>query len=171
MGRQRRRRLAIAGLPLGLGVAVYTGVLLGVLVSRPLWNTPLVALLFVLSAISSAAALLMLLEPRSDHRLLSTLDVTLILAEVLVLGAVLLYGAVSFSPARHAVGVLARDFAWSFWGGVMLLGLLVPLAVEWTGLRRPTPRLALAAAAWLVLLGGVLLRYVLVYAGQISGLT
>ncbi len=166
-----RRRLAILGVPLGLSVAVYTAVLLGVLVARPLWNTPLLALLFVLSALSSAAALLMVLAPRGDHRLLSSVDIALIAAEVIVLAGILAYGLVSFTPARDAVIVLMRDFGWSFWGGVVLLGLLVPLAVEWWALRRRAhSRVLTAGAAILVLAGGFLLRYVVVYAGQQSGL-
>jgi formate-dependent nitrite reductase membrane component NrfD len=161
----------VAGLPLGLSVAIYTAVLLGVLVARPLWNTPLIALLFVLSALSSAAALLMLLAPRADHHLLSRLDLALVLLEIVVLTSIIGYGIVSFTSARQAVVVLTTDFAWSFWLGVVLLGLLTPLALEWVGLvRQSATRLVLRAAASLVLLGGFLLRYVVVYAGQASGL-
>ncbi len=166
-----RRGLAIAGLPLGLSVAVYTAVLLGVLVARPLWNTPLLALLFVLSALSSAAALLLIIAPRGDRHLLSIVDVGLIVAEVLVLVAILTYGLVSYTASREAVILLAVDFGWSFWLGVMMLGLLAPLAVEWWLLRNPVhSRLFLIGAAVLVLLGGFLLRYVVVYAGQLSAL-
>lgn len=166
-----QRRLAVAGLPLGLSVAVYTAVLIGVLVARPLWNTPLIALLFVLSALSSAAALLMVLGPRDELGELSRLDALLLFGEAVVLAGILLYGMASLTATRHAVGVLARDFPWSFWGGVVVLGLLVPLTVEVSAVvRGRVSRLAMAVAAWLVLLGGFLLRYVLVYAGQSSGL-
>lgn len=167
-----RTWLAIGGLPLGFSVAVYTAVLLGVLIARPLWNTPLVALLFVLSALSSAAALLMVLVPHGDDGLLSRLDVALIVAEVIVLGTLVFYGLVSFTSARQAVRVLTGEFAWTFWGGVVLLGLLVPLWLETVALwRRSTHPAALATAASLVLLGGFLLRYVIVHAGQVSGLS
>jgi formate-dependent nitrite reductase membrane component NrfD len=166
-----RKWLAGVGLPLGFSVAVYTAVLLGMLVARPLWNTPLVAILFVLSALSSAAALLIVIAPRGDDHLLSRLDVVLIVAEVLVLAALVFYGLVSLTSARDAVEILAADFAWSFWGGVVMLGLLAPLALDVVLLwRRSAERIALAAA-WLVLIGGFLLRYVIVYAGQASRLS
>ena len=50
-----RRPLAIAGLPVSVGVAIYTGVLLGAVQSRPFWNTNLVAQLFLFSALSAGA--------------------------------------------------------------------------------------------------------------------
>ena len=81
------------------------------------------------------------------------------------------WARITRSSARQAVVVLTTDFAWSFWLGVVLLGLLTPLALEWVGLvRQSATRLVLRAAASLVLLGGFLLRYVVVYAGQASGL-
>ncbi len=166
------RRLAVAGLPLGLAVAVYTAVLLGVLVARPLWNTPALAVLFVLSALSSAAAALMLITPAAEHPALSRADIVLIAAETLTLGGLLFYGVVSSSSARHGVGVLAAgDYALPFWLGVVLLGLLVPGGIEVRAARaHRVPRALVTLAAWLVLAGGFLLRYVVVYAGQQSAL-
>ena len=167
-----RRVLAIAGVPLGLSVAIYTAVLLGILVARPLWNTPLLALLFVCSAVSSAAALLLILAPRDGHHLLSLVDATLVGAEIVVLAGILAYGFASYTAARGAVLVLMREFAWLFWGGVVLLGLVTPLVIEWRTLGGRAPSRVLgAAAAGLVLAGGFLLRYVIVCAGQFSGLT
>jgi formate-dependent nitrite reductase membrane component NrfD len=167
-----RRRLAISGLPLGFAVAVYTAVLLGVLVARPLWNTPVLAVLFVLSALSSAAAALMLVVPAREHGVLSTADIILLASEGLALAGLLFFGAVSSSSARHGVSVLAAgDYALTFWLGVVLMGLLVPAALEVRAARVPHGSRALAAlAAWLVLAGGVLLRYVVVFAGQQSAL-
>ncbi|PYX42598.1 MAG: nitrite reductase, partial [Acidobacteria bacterium] len=48
-----RRRLAFAGMPISVGVGIYTGVLLGAVQSRPFWNTNLVAQLFLFSALST----------------------------------------------------------------------------------------------------------------------
>src|SRR5437764_12928217 len=48
--------LAAAGFPLSLAVAIYTGVLLGAVQARPLWNTNLVAQMFLFSAISTGCA-------------------------------------------------------------------------------------------------------------------
>ena len=50
------RILAVIGIPVSLGVAIYTGILLGVLEFIPLWNTWLLPLLFTVSAIDTGMA-------------------------------------------------------------------------------------------------------------------
>ena len=52
--------LAAFGFVLSLGVGMYTGVLLGAIPARPFWNTPMVAQLFLFSALSSGAAFVLL---------------------------------------------------------------------------------------------------------------
>ena len=53
-----RNSLAIIGLPISVGVGIYTGVLLGAVQSRPFWNTNLVAQLFLFSGLSTGCAAL-----------------------------------------------------------------------------------------------------------------
>ncbi len=179
---RRRRQLALAGLPLGLGVGIYTGVLLGVLVARPLWNTPLLAQLFLISALSSAAALLLVLLRRAatheEHRALAGADAVLIALELAVLAWIFVDARTSTASASAGVTVLTHGlYAWVFWLAVVGFGLLLPLALETAELtsrvRRPAPRwLARAAptAPLFVLVGGFMLRWVIVYAGQVSRL-
>ncbi len=171
-----KRRLAIAAIPLGIAVAIYTGVLLGVLVARPLWNTPLVAQLFVLSALSTASALLMFFVDGEERTALLGLDVVLIALELATIIAFVIYGSISGASARAATSLLgATWYGLLFWMGVVVAGLVTPLVLELRHFGRahaPTlharPSHALAAA--LVLAGGFLLRLVFVYAGQASRL-
>jgi len=179
--RRWRKRLALAGLPLGLGVGIYTGVLLGVLVARPLWNTPLLAQVFLVSALSSAAALLLVLLPHGvserEHRTLAGADAALIAVELGILGWMFVDAWTSSANARTAIMLLTHGlYGWVFWLGVVGLGLLLPLMLETTSLRAGTPRQGsrrasfASAAPLFVLLGGFTLRWVFVYAGQITGL-
>ncbi|HEU4400993.1 MAG TPA: NrfD/PsrC family molybdoenzyme membrane anchor subunit [Candidatus Polarisedimenticolia bacterium] len=177
--------LAAAGLPIGLGVGIYTGVLLGAVPARPFWNTPMVAQLFLFSALSTASALLMILVPAFERgaeadegrRLLVSADVIFILLELLIIVPYILHGELSTRSARESLlMILGGPFTGLFWIGVVLLGLLVPLATEVVELvpvlargRSFRPhRTVEIAAGLLVLIGGFLLRYVFVQAGQIS---
>jgi formate-dependent nitrite reductase membrane component NrfD len=183
-----RYRLAAAGLPLGIAVGIYTGVLLGAVPARPFWNTPMVAQLFLFSALSTAAALLLALAPRldapedagsasADLMLLLSADVVLILLELLIITPYIVHGQLAPLAARESLSlILGGPFTTLFWGGVVGLGLLVPLGVEASHLVpallrhhaiRPHPVLD-SVVAVLVLAGGFVLRYVFVYAGQVS---
>ena len=149
--------IAVLGSIFGMFIAGYTGVLLSVS-NRPVWaDSTLLGLLFIISGTSTGAAALLLLATwrRAGHPVsiewLSRFDRQVLLLELLVL--------VLFVVSLGSV-------AWvllGWWGamlmlGVIGLGILVPLALE----RKPrfhSPR-RLAQAACLVLLGGFLLRVV-----------
>ncbi|MGE3276846.1 MAG: NrfD/PsrC family molybdoenzyme membrane anchor subunit [Vicinamibacterales bacterium] len=173
-----RRRLAGAGLAVAVAVGIYTGVLLGVLVARPLWNTPLLAQLFLVSGLSSGAAILLLGQWQGrggEHRALVRADLLLIALELVVIGWMVAEASTSTALARSAFDVLlSGTYAWVFWLGVVGFGLVVPLvleALEASGgrLAAVRPGLHLVAPA-LVVAGGLLLRWVIVYAGQAAPL-
>jgi protein NrfD len=149
----------------GLALAGYTGVLV-TSTSRVAWhNARLMGALFLLSGTSTAYALLMLLLVRRGRvatdttlRKLGDGDQWTIAFELLVLALVLI-----------SLGGLGRPF-WSggfgvvFWLGVVGLGLLVPLARHWIALG-PGER-SVTRAAGCVLIGGLLLRFVIVMSPQ-----
>jgi formate-dependent nitrite reductase membrane component NrfD len=155
------RLIAVLG---GLGaffLAGYTGVLLAV-TNRPVWSdTPLLGFLFLVSANSIAAAALILLGRwqgvgSSSMARLARMDRWLIVLELLVLIAFVL-----------SLGPVARVWV-SAWGvlllGVVLAGLVAPLALHW----RPglLGSLTAPAAAVLVVVGGFMLRVVIVLAAE-----
>jgi formate-dependent nitrite reductase membrane component NrfD len=154
--------LAVIGGLIGFFVAGYTGVLLAV-TNRPIWSdTPLLGMLFVVSAASISAALIMLLANWSRWTMpgladLHRMDKWIVLLELIVLILFL----VSLGPVFRA---------WiSGWGllllfGVIGLGMLVPLALSWR--RDWLGELNTVTSAALVLLGGFILRVVIVLAGE-----
>jgi protein NrfD len=152
-----RTLVAIIGGILGFFLAGYTGVLLSVS-NRPVWaDSPMLGLLFLISAASTAAATLLLLARRRD-----TVDAISIgkLAEFDKWALVLeLIAIVAF---LITLGAAIRVFL-SVWGFVLLvgvigLGILIPLAMGLGWMKRWTEKPATAAG--LVLLGGFLLRVV-----------
>ena len=145
----------------GYFIAGYTGILLAV-TNRPIWSdTPLLGMLFLTSAASTSAALLILLAHRwgwtmPGLRSLHRMDDWVILLELLVLIGVV----VSLGPVL---------VAWvNAWGFLLLLvavfGLIVPLILSWRARR--LPHVNMATPALLVLLGGLLLRVVIVLSSE-----
>jgi formate-dependent nitrite reductase membrane component NrfD len=179
-----RPLLAAVGFPICLGVAIYTGVLLGAVQARPFWNTNLVAQLFLFSALSTGCAAVILalsasrkLLDAAQIQFLYTLDICLIVLEFFIVLPYILHGELSVEAVRTSLAlILGGPYTFVFWVLFLGAGLLFPLVLEilevspalLSGqLLHHNRRLAGVTAA-LVILGGYLLRYVFVYAGQVS---
>jgi protein NrfD len=177
-----RRRLAMVGLPVSIGVGIYTGVLLGAVQSRPFWNTNLVAQLFLFSALSTGCAALILAlagrnESAQELKLLYGLDICFMVLECFIVLPYILHGQLSVQAVQDSMNlILGGPFTILFWVFFLGLGLLVPLLVEVGELvpvivshREFHYRRGLSSgAAILILGGGLLLRYIFVFAGQMS---
>ncbi len=185
-----RKGLAWIVVPLGIAVAVYTGVLLGAMPSRPFWNSPVLPLLFLLSALSSGIASLLLaraLLQRGTHDpdtaqssyLLTASDVMLIGFELVVVFLFIMFAYLTVGDVQTAVAVImpGGSLATTFWFWFVIVGLLLPALVE---LIYVFPRLLYQrdfglpysveiAVPIVILVGGFMLRYVVVVAGQITG--
>lgn len=162
------RRLEQMNLVLGIALGAYTGVLLATLGARALWSSPLLAPLFLVSGISTAAALTMLLPLTSDeHATVRRWDVVAIVVELALL-ALLFIGLFAASARARAAAALffGGPYTAVFWSLVVVAGLAVPLALEVTESRRKL--LPTASAPLLILAGGFALRWILVAAGQAS---
>jgi formate-dependent nitrite reductase membrane component NrfD len=154
--RRIRQVLAVPGGILGFFVASYTGVLLGA-TNRPIWGgNNWIGPLFVVSAISTGVAALLLFLARSRlpgfwrvHLLAAGLEALLLVLFLQSLGA----GAMVF---------LNGSFAPVFWGGVVVAGLALPFGLALFGRARAVE----AVAAVLVLVGGFALRYLVLASGQ-----
>ena len=179
-----RRHLARAGLPISVGVGIYTGVLLGAVQSRPFWNTNLVAQLFLFSALSTGCAALILGLARrgqstQELKLLYGLDICFMVLEFFIVLPYLIHGELSVQAVQDSLRlILGGPFTVLFWIFFLGLGLVTPLVIEITELvpvivsnrefhyRRPIA----AGTALLILVGGFLLRYIFVFAGQMSAM-
>ena len=193
-----RRAMAWAGIPLGIAVAIYTGVMLGAMPSRPFWNSPVLALLFLMSALSTGVAGILFLKAVFDHRppvdasgaevavktdrssyLLSASDMMLVGFELLAVFLFIMFAYLTVGAQKVAISVILPGGSLSmlFWVGVVLIGMLLPAIIE---LRYVVPTLLYKKAytiprgvemsvAAVVLFGGFLLRYVVVIGGQITG--
>jgi protein NrfD len=156
------RVVAVLGGIAGFYIAGYTGILLSV-TNRPIWSdTPLLGMLFIASAASTSAALLILLAERAGWRPpglvdLHRFDDWVIVLELIVLIAVM----VSLGPVLGA---------WlNAWGallvvGVIIVGMLAPLMLSFRARRLAVASMTMSAI--LVLIGGFLLRVVIVLSSE-----
>ncbi|MBM4331247.1 MAG: hypothetical protein FJ117_08510 [Deltaproteobacteria bacterium] len=183
--------VALAGIPVSLLVGIYTGVLLGALVARPFWNNPMLPMLFLVSALKTGTASICLVgcfikgfggmtreEVETNKFLVHSIDFVLMILSII---AVLLFIFGLYASPRSSVEaaqlIMGGEFTFLFWGLVVGLGILFPLALEvyeliphfikHAALREHNPWIS-GAVTGSVLFGGFLLRYVVVYAGQIA---
>jgi len=153
------RLVSGAGAILGLYLAGYTGVLLSV-TNRPVWaDTTLLGLTFLTSAASTSAALLILLgfwSGLARERLypLERFDRSALILEVLAI--------VALVASLGRIATVWLD-GWGMLLAAMVLGgIALPLLLDWRG---PAGRPAWIAPT-LVLLGGLMLRMVIVFSSD-----
>jgi protein NrfD len=166
---ERVRAIAAANIVMGAALGVYTGVLLGAMAARPLWNSAILGPLFLVSGISTGAAFMLLYRLEARERItLGRLDMGLIVAEISLIALWFIGLASGGAATREALGVfLGGPYTASFWTLVVALGLLTPLVTEWLEHRHGQVPGRLAAV--LVLAGGFMLRWIVVFAGQHAG--
>jgi len=154
----------IAGTAVGFFIASYTGALLTA-TNQPFWSdSPWIAPLFLASAASTGIAVLMLLltmnrtAPQESFINLERTDRWAMLLEVVLLFAFILsLGGLAPALVTSGYGILLI-------GGTLIAGVLLPLLLNWRPHRMGSN--ATIAAAVLALIGGLILRYAIVMAGQ-----
>jgi formate-dependent nitrite reductase membrane component NrfD len=197
----RPGRLSVLGwlnVVFGVGVGIYTGVLLNTMVARPLWNTSVLPVLFLVSGLSAGAAAMhvatrflgrrpapqgafaglvaAMVQPlgpeppaASTVDALVRMDVALLVAELVLLVLLVLGLATSTASHAHAASlVLGGPYTVAFWGVIVVLGIVVPVVLQSLELAQRIPHTVVPAL--LVLAGGYALRWVIVNAGQLSAI-
>ncbi len=194
-----RRISTWVNLILGIAIGIYAGLLLAAIYSNPVWSNPIIALLFLVSAVSTGLCMILLagkwwdqLEKYTLRKLLPAswlpketslnfdpgvssavvkIDAVVIILELLVILTLLISQALA-PTGDIALGILSNGlYGWLFWGGVVLLGLVIPLIMCGMELKPqpsklPSHKLGVLEPGF-VLVGGFLLRFVIVYAGQV----
>jgi formate-dependent nitrite reductase membrane component NrfD len=146
--------------------ASYTGALVTA-TNQPIWSdTPLLGAVFFISGVSTALATLILLLHREqgEHETVAQLETAdnwaMVLELVLLIVFLVFLGSLAarLLTTKYGIGLLI---------GTIGLGILLPLLLHWRpslfGRRSPL------VAAVLALVGGYVLRWAVVYAGQEIG--
>jgi formate-dependent nitrite reductase membrane component NrfD len=142
-----RLPLLLLGMPLALGVAVYTAFLFGQAEGRDLWQSPLLPVHMLLQAATMGAAALALLQllvsaPAAGGYVRIAL-VTLLALDLLVL----ILGEHGMPHATEAAARASHDlrrgrYRVHYWGGAIALGHVLPLLLLLTGAGGFLPALA-----------------------------
>ncbi len=163
-----RKALAWAMLALAVILGIYTGILLSAFNARPLWNTSLLGLLFLVSGMSTGAAVIMWMS--KDHRerkIMSMIDLVLIIVEMFFITHLFMGFMASTAVQIEAAELfLGGEFTVSFWVFVVILGLIFPAILEILELRGY--KIPVAVPALLILFGGLAFRVIMVEAGQLT---
>ena len=170
-GAKLRQMVGVVASCFALLVTVYTGVLLAA-TPNPLWNTVLLPAVFSVSALSTGiAAVVFVLALGHLYKRSVKVDPFVPELEKInsrVIGLLLLIiilfvlAGIGSAPMRMIIG---SGFGFLWWIGIVGLGLIVPLLFGLKG-KTNKPQASLVVSA-LVLLGGFLLRYVILIGGQI----
>jgi polysulfide reductase chain C len=115
--------------------------------------------------------------PRSlnlDHaniRLLVSIDAVIIIIELMVISTLIISYALRPTGEIALGAIITGGYYLTFWIGVVLIGLIAPLILALLELQNKLDDSMSTLIAWiepaLILFGGFLLRYVIVYGGQL----
>jgi formate-dependent nitrite reductase membrane component NrfD len=186
-----RGLIAGFGIPISIGVGIYTGVLLGALTARPFWNNPMLPMLFLISAMMTGSAAIcfvgcfikgfrgMSREGINTNKfMIHSIDFTLMVFSIIAVFLFILGLYVSPRSSVAAVHlIMGGEFTFLFWTVVVGVGILLPLVLEvyeliphyikHTELREHNPWIS-GVITTSVLVGGFTMRYIVLYAGQMA---
>jgi anaerobic dimethyl sulfoxide reductase subunit C (anchor subunit) len=146
-----------------------------VLPSRPAWDTFILPLLYLASAAAMGCFGIRILLKRMIDPVVKTqvdwITLAALLVEAVLLFAYLIHLAVAPYPdiSRSASRVLTGNLVLLFWGGVVLVGLLLPAFLVWSGRSNSRMLSPSSRTVWgfiCVLLGAIAFRVLMFDVGS-----
>ncbi len=163
-----KKALAWIMLIFAIILGIYTGILLSAFNARPLWNTSILGPLFLASGISAgAAATLILSKNREERAQFARIDLVFLGVELfLIIHMFMGFLASTQVQIDAAKMFLGGEFTTSFWVFVVFIGMVIPALLEIMELRKY--HIPSVIPALLVIFGSLMLRFIIVHAGQAS---
>ena len=165
---RQRKFFAWVMLILAIILGVYTGILLSAFNARPLWNTSILGPLFLVSGFSTGLATIMWMSKnKKERKVLARLDLIFIAVELFLIVHLFMGFMAGTEVSTEAAKLfLGGEFTVSFWVFVVLLGLIFPAVLE--SLELWGYHIPVWLPPVLILFGGLMFRFVMVEAGQIT---
>ncbi len=163
-----RKGIAWLMITLAIILGIYTGILLSAFNARPLWNTSILGPLFLVSGMSTGVATIMWMSKNKQEKMiLGRIDLLLIVIELFFITHLFMgFLASSEVQIEAAQLFLGGQFTVSFWVFVIVLGLIFPAILEILELKGF--HIPISIPAFLILFGGLVFRFIMVEAGQIT---
>lgn len=160
--------LAWTILILSVILGIYTGILFSAFNARPLWNTSILGPLFLVSGLSTgAAAILLMAKTPDEKKQFAKIDLMLIGIELFLIVHMFMGFLASTQVQIDAAKLfLGGPYTAVFWIFVVGFGMLLPALLEILELRKY--KIPVIIPTILVLFGGIMLRFILANAGQLS---
>lgn len=151
----------------GILTLIYTGFLFDTTRSIPFWSTPILPLLFLISGLSTGIMglniILLGYIGVEALTLITKIDLLLLILEGLII-FFYLHGMHEVFAARASVRrLLSGDLSFSFWVGVVFVGIIIPFFFEILAGNSYTMILIGSLAG---LVGGFYIRYIVVSAAE-----
>lgn len=165
---KNKKGLAWILIVLAIILGIYTGILLSAFNARPLWNVSILGPLFLVSGLSTGAAVIIwITKNHHERKIMSRIDILLIIIELFLVTHMFM-GFLAGSEVKIATAqlFLGGQFTVSFWVFFVILGLVFPLVLETLELRGF--KIPVAVPAFLILFGGLVFRFIIVEAGQFT---
>jgi len=149
-------------------LGIYTGILLSAFNARPLWNTSILGPLFLTSGLSAGAATILILsKSAAERKVFARIDLILIGIELFLIIHMFMGFLASTQVQIDAAHLfLGGPYTMSFWIFVVIIGMILPAILEIMELKKY--HIPSFLPALLVLFGSIMLRFIFVYAGQVS---
>ncbi len=165
---ENRRQIAWIMIVFSVILGIYTGILLSAFNARPLWNTSILGPLFLVSGLSAGAALIMMLSKNPiERKQFRQIDLLLIAIELaLVIHMFMGFRASSEVQIEAAALFLGGPYTLPFWIFVVFLGMVLPAFLEFWELKGN--HIPAYIPAVMIIFGSVMLRFIIVHAGQAS---
>lgn len=167
------RTIGIIGIPIAISVHGGTGAIFAVVAARPYWFTPLLPVIFLVSAMASGAALMTFLysffgERDKDYseivRGMANLTLLFLIVDFLLIGFEFLVGLYGRIPEHVEVyrQILFGPFPYTFWVGQLMFGSLIPMSIaSWRKTREKTFWLGIAGLSAVIGIVAVRLNLVI----------
>lgn len=163
--------LLVVAIIAALAEIIYVGFLLASSPSIPFWNTGLLPILFVTYSLLDGAGLTFIIAPAMGNEAinihqLKRIEIWLTLFAIInILAYIWTMYHTTLAGKESVIELLKGRIATTFIGGVLIVGILIPLPVAIYAHFTLMPYAILGLTALMALAGGFLLRYSILKAG------